>query len=246
MVLPAVGLALLAAFGFEVPFITAALLATASLIAVPIVTAHVSAQAPARVTAGSRSLLERGAVLPMVVEAMFTSVQSPFLIYPPLFALDRGLPLEQLTLYYPVVGLTLVVSRGLLARLSDRVGRAPVLIGGATFAILGLVVASLASDVLVLAIGGCLWALAASVTSPTAMALAIDRAEPGRMGAAMATYSLGFQTGLGGGAAVWGAAISLVGFSNTFLVAIATEAGLIALLLYARRSLSGNPEQSSP
>jgi predicted MFS family arabinose efflux permease len=69
------------------------------------------------------------------------------------------------------------------------------------------------------------------------MALAIDRAEPGRMGAAMATYSLGFQLGLGGGAAVWGVVISQFGFSSTFWVAIAAEAALVALLIYARKSL---------
>ena len=86
-----------------------------------------------------------------------------------------------------------------------------------------------------------LWALAASVTSPTAMALAMDRAAPGRMGAAMATYSLGFQLGFGGGAALWGATITAAGFSQTFLIAILAEAALIGLLLYARRGISTSP-----
>jgi MFS family permease len=239
MAMPAIGLALLAAFGFDAPFLAAAGLAAAAILAVPLVTGRGAARQQSHAQPASRSLLERGAVLPMVIEIMFTSVQSLFLIYPPLFAIDRGLPVEQLTLYYPAVGITLVIARAVLARLSDRVGRAPVLIGGATVAILGLAVAAIANDILTLAIGGSLWALAASVTSPTAMALAIDRAEPGRMGAAMATYSLGFQLGLGGGAAVWGFAIAAVGFSNSFLLAIVTEVALIGLLLYARAGLRG-------
>jgi MFS family permease len=247
MIMPAVGLALLAAFGFDVPFLFAAALAAATLLAIPFVTARgASRPAGQRVASGSRSLLERGAILPMLIEILFTSVQSLFLIYPPLFAIDRGIPLEQLTLYYPTVGLTLVVSRAALARLSDRVGRGPVLVGGATTAILGLVVAAFATDVFTLAIGGCLWAIAASVTSPTAMALAMDRSEPGRMGAAMATYSLGFQLGLGGGAAVWGLVISAVGFSASFWVAIAVQIALIALLLFAWRGLGGRPQRSAP
>ena len=247
MIMPAVGLALLAAFGFDVPFLFAAALAAATLLAIPFVTARgASRPAGQRVASGSRSLLERGAIVPMLIEILFTSVHSLFLIYPPLFAIDRGIPLEQLTLYYPTVGLTLVVSRAVLARLSDRVGRGPVLVGGATTAILGLVVAAFATDVFTLAIGGCLWAIAASVTSPTAMALAMDRSEPGRMGAAMATYSLGFQLGLGGGAAVWGLVISAVGFSASFWVAVAVQIALIALLLFAWRGLGGRPQRSAP
>ena len=181
----------------------------------------------------------------MIFEMLFTSVQSLFLIFPPLFALDRGIPLEQLTLYYLAVGITLVVARGALARVSDRFGRGPVLIAGATMAILGLAVASFANDVLTLGIGGMLWALGASVSSPTAMALAMDRSEPGRMGAAMATYSLGFQLGLGGGAAVWGLVISAVGFSQSFVVAIGTEVVLIALLLYSWNNLGGRPTRGA-
>lgn len=242
--MPAIGLALLAAFGFDAPFFAAAGLAAAGLVAVPIVVAHRGALARPEVQPSSRSLLERGAVLPMVIEILFSATWSLFLIFPPLFAQDRGLPVEQLTLYYPAVGITLVVARAVLARLSDRIGRRPVLIGGTAMSIAALAVAALANDVMVLAAAGMLWALAASVTSPTAMALAMDRAESGRMGAAMATYSLGFQLGLGGGAAAFGAAIAAVGFSNTFLLAIAVEVALVALLVYARQALGGAPPRA--
>lgn len=242
MTMPAIGLALLASFGFDVPFLVAAALAAASLVAVPLIVDRNAARARQSAQPSSRALLERGAVLSMVIEIMFSSVQSLFLVYPALFVLERGLPLEQLAFYYPAVGTTLVVARAALARLSDRVGRGPVLVGGASTAIVGLAVAGLANDVFTLAIGGALWALAASVTSPTAMALAIDRAEANRMGAAMATYSLGFQLGFGGGAAVWGAVIAALGFSQSFWIAIATEIALIGLLVYKWRSLGGRPK----
>lgn len=246
MIMPAVGLAVLAATDFEGPFLLAAAMAVGGLFAIPLVVGRKSeAAAKAAAPPTSRSLLEHGAILPMVIEIMFTSVQALFLIYPPLFALDKGIPIEQLTIYYPVVGLTLVVSRAALARLSDKVGRGPVLVGGAAMAIVGLIVGAFANDVLVLTIAGMLWALAASVTSPTAMALAIDRAEAGRMGAAMATYSLGFQLGLGGGAALWGVVISLVGFSQAFLVATLGELLLVGLLIYTRNSLGGRPTRTT-
>jgi hypothetical protein len=66
------------------------------------------------------------------------------------------------------------------------------------------------------------------------------------MGAAMATYSLGFQLGLGGGAALWGISISLIGFSETFLVATVAELALVGLLIYSRQSLGGRPSHGAP
>jgi hypothetical protein len=47
------------------------------------------------------------------------------------------------------------------------------------------------------------------------------------MGAAMATYSLGFQLGLGLGATAWGVVISVAGYPAPFLGAIAVQALLI-------------------
>lgn len=237
MTMPAIGLTLLTAFGFDMPFLVAGALAAIAILVVPVIVGHLSTDNPRPSEPKARSLLERGAMLPMVIEVLFSSTWSLFLIYPPLFAQDRGLPVEQLTLYYPAVGITLVIARAALAKLSDRVGRGPVLIGGTGAVIVSLAVAAVANDVVVLAVAGMLWALAASVTSPTAMALAMDRAQPGRMGATMATYSLGFQLGLGGGAALFGAAIARIGFSDTFLVAIAVEVVLVLLLLYTWQAL---------
>jgi len=174
----------------------------------------------------------------MTVEFMFTSVQALFLTFPPLFAIAHGIDVQQLAWYYPAVGTTLVVARAALARLSDRVGRGRVLVAGTLVASSGLVVASFATDILGLTIAGMLWALAASVTSPTAMALAMDRAEPGRMGAAMATYSLGFQMALGVGAAVWGFAIEVAGFPAPFVLALISEIALLGLLLVSWRSIN--------
>src|SRR5206468_1077799 len=76
MVMPAVGLAVLAARGYDAAFLLAAVMATAGLLAIPLVTGR-RAESAARAQAPqprSRSLLERGAILPMVIEIMFTSV----------------------------------------------------------------------------------------------------------------------------------------------------------------------------
>ena len=93
---------------------------------------------------------------------------------------------------------------------------------------------------------GALYAAAASFTSPAAMAMAIDRSDPRRIGAAMATYTLGFQLALGVGAAVWGWIIDAFGYPAPYFGALAVQAGLLALLgatWFGKRS-AGRPATS--
>ena len=89
-----------------------------------------------------------------------------------------------------------------------------------------------------LTIAGSIFAVGSSFTSPIATALAIDRSDPQRRGAAMATYSLGYQLGFGSGSLVWGILVSAAGFPAPFLVALLPVAGIAFIVIYARRDLS--------
>jgi predicted MFS family arabinose efflux permease len=73
------------------------------------------------------------------------------------------------------------------------------------------------------------------------MALAIDRADPRRMGAAMATYSLGFQLALGAGAAAWGFVIDAFGYPGPYIGAIGLQVGVLGLLGLAWPSVRSRP-----
>ena len=64
-----------------------------------------------------------------------------------------------------------------------------------------------------------------------------DRAEPGRLGATMATYSMGFPLGNGVGAITWGLVITAVGFPAPFLLALGVLAAIAALVWSARADL---------
>jgi predicted MFS family arabinose efflux permease len=86
-------------------------------------------------------------------------------------------------------------------------------------------------------VGGVVYATAASLTSPVHLALAMDRAMPGRIGAAMATYSLGYQLGLGIGSAAYGVVITLAGFPAPFLIGIAAMVLMISAIVPARAEL---------
>jgi predicted MFS family arabinose efflux permease len=86
-----------------------------------------------------------------------------------------------------------------------------------------------------LTLAGALYAFAAAFTSPTLMAMAIDRSDPKRVGSATATYSLGFQMALGVGAAIWGITIDRLGYPAPYLLAIGSQVVVLGYLLTHRR-----------
>ncbi len=239
MVMPALGLALLGSVGAPGPFLVAMALALAALaIAVFGPGAPVRA-APGDTTRrpGSGSLLERRVVLPMTLEFLWMSTNCLFFIFPPVWALAHDIPVEALAVYYPVLGATMVLARMVIGPRLDRVARGRPVILGACLGVAGLLLAVLAQDVPMLTAGGACYAIAAALTSPIHLAIAMDRAQPGRVGAAMATYSLGYQLGLGIGSAAYGVVISAMGFPTPFLIGIGAMAAMVALIVGARGDL---------
>jgi predicted MFS family arabinose efflux permease len=229
-VMPFAGLLLLAATTSSAPFVVAGFLGFAALAVVIIAVPDVPRMPHTSSQGRMSSILEPGAVLPMVFEFCFTSVSSLFLIYPPVFAAQRGLPIQDFAFYYLLYGAVLVTSRLITGRFIDRLPRAGVMTAGVLIAIVSLLVATQADSVATLTLAGVLYALAASFTSPTFMAVAIDRSDPRRVGAAMATYTLGFQLGLGVGAAMWGLLIDRAGYPAPYVAAIALQVALLVIL----------------
>lgn len=244
MALPGVGLLLLASFGMAAPFLACAafgLIAFVIVVAGPFRGEELATQ-PRATRSPAGGLLESGALIPMLMELLFSLVFSLFLVFPPLFAASRGIPVGDLAIYYPIYGGTLVVVRAASGRFLDRAPRGRVVTIGAMLAIAGLAVSAGAETIPVLTLGGALYAAAAAFTSPTLMALAIDRADPRRLGAAMATYTLGFQLAIGAGAALWGVVIDAFGYPAPYLLGIAFQVALLSTLVALRGSLgAGRP-----
>jgi MFS family permease len=98
-----------------------------------------------------------------------------------------------------------------------------------------LLVAGTATSLAFLTVGGALHALATSLITPSGMAIAMEGSSPERHGASIATYSLGYQLGIGVGGLAWGAAIDAVGFSWTYLLALCGPIAIAAVAVRARR-----------
>jgi len=237
LIAPTVALVLYGEFGLAAPLLLAAATGVAAIaVAVWLIPASVGARLENASSGGA--LLEPSAILPMVYQLLHNSALSLFVVYPPLFVGVLGLPLSDLIVYYPAYGITFVVARLATGRLVDRIPRATVMIAGAALAGVALLVAASAPTVLALTIGGVLYAVANGATAPATLALVMDHAPPGRIGAAMATYTIGFQFGAGLGAALWGFLIDTSGFLPAFLVGALFQFVVLAIVVARRATLS--------
>lgn len=239
MLLPSVGLLLVGAVGTSAAFLVAGVLAGAAALLIwvgPFPPGPLS-DSPPHNDDFWRSLIEKRALLPMVLEFLWMTVNVLFFIFPPLFAAANGIELQALAIYYPVVGAVLIVTRLVVGPRLDRLPRGVPLVVAIASGTVALVFAAAAETVLTFTIAGSFFAFGTTFISPVAMALAIDRANPQRRGAAMATYSLGYQLGFGLGSLVWGILISVAGFPAPFILGLMSMAGIALVVYVARRDL---------
>jgi len=238
MVMPSVGLVLLGLAGAWLAFAVATLFAIAGLlVAVLGPWPREDRQPPIRREGYLRSLIDRRALLPMVLEFLWMSVNVLFFTFPPVWAAAKGIPVSDLVPYYPIVGIVLVIARFTVGRRLDPLPRGLPILGGVACGAAACLVAMTADTVAVLTVAGALFAIGSSATSPMHMTIVMDRADPRTRGSSMATYSLGFQLGFGLGAAIFGFIIGSFGFPAPFAVALVAMGLMVALVLSARGEL---------
>jgi MFS family permease len=174
-------------------------------------------------------LIEPSALTSTAMIAAFMLPQPLFMVFAPVYAVEVGTPLEWLAVYFPFYGLVLFGAQLAAGRASDRYGRHAAIVAGCSVAVAGLVVALAGSSFVSFAVGAALYAVGVSLVSPTMSALTIDRAPRNRLGAAMATYSVGYQLSSGMGSLLWGAILGAGGFGTAFIVAIASQLATLAM-----------------
>ena len=244
--MPAAAFVLISAYGFLGGLALSAVCGVAALVLVVLLVRHGLAgerqraraeQAPApgrplRQRIGE-VLIEPAVLRPLAVEVMYSSVQPLFLAFAPVYALTLGVPISFLPIYFLAYGSTLVGARLILGARADRHDRLLLVRSGVSISLAALGVLVLWPSFAGLVVGGALFAIATTLVSPTTMALTMDLAPPGRVGSAMATYTLGFPLATGGSAAIWGVVIQHAGFPAPFLLGALLHLVLLALLLVA-------------
>jgi MFS family permease len=136
----------------------------------------------------------------------------------------RELAVENFGIYFIVCGITNVLARPGLGRLSDKIGRGRSIAAGFTLQVIALFLITLISSLPGILIAGVLYMLGNAIASSTILALAVERADPRRRGKAMATFSVAYPLSYGVGSLITGSIAELAGYVGMFLILATVEA----------------------
>jgi predicted MFS family arabinose efflux permease len=133
--------------------------------------------------------------------------------------------------YFVVSGLTSLLARPALGRISDNIGCGRSLAVAFVFETLAVLTLVAASGLTLVLVSGTLYALGAGLGTATTLALAMRHANPQHLGRAMATFSIAFPLSVGVGALLSGSAVEVAGYTGMFFVVAAVAAGGFLLTL---------------
>ena len=192
-------------------------------------------------------MFERSALLPSAVMGVLTVSYSAIVSFLPLYAKVNGV--ENPGFFFTVYALALVTSRTFTGRLSDRYGRAAVILPGIGLIAVALMLAApLAVNVVGVGVIGALFGLGFATVQSSLMAMIADRAAPGHRGAAMGTYMTALDLGIGAGAMLCGLLSDSLGFAPMFAISGASALAAMAVFVVldvwprSRQMKKGAPE----
>ena len=138
--------------------------------------------------------------------------------------------------FFIVVGLTSLLGRPLLGRLSDKIGRSRSIAAGLTLQVIGLLLIAMVANLFGMICAGALFMAGNAIGSSTTLAFAVERADPMRRGKAMATFSMAYPLSYGLGSLLIGSAVESTGYAGMYLLLAALQAvGLIFMLMNSAR-----------
>lgn len=186
--------------------------------------------------------VEREVFLPSLLLFWLNLALPAFNNFSVLYARELGL--SNFAPFFVVVGLTSLLGRPLLGRLSDRIGRSRSIAAGLTLQVVGLLLITMVANLFGMICAGALFMAGNAIGSSTTLAFAVERADPTRRGKAMATFSMAYPLSYGLGSLLIGSTVESAGYVGMYLILAALEAvGLIFMLLYGERVNSNGSER---
>ena len=176
--------------------------------------------------------IERDILLPSLV-LLWLNISLPSITnFSVLYARELGI--VNFGAFFILVGITSLLARPLLGRLSDRIGRDLSIAAGFGLQLLSLLLITTVAGLAGMIVCGVLYMLGNAIGSSTALALAVERADPQRRGKQMATFSMAYPLSYGVGSLLTGSAVELAGYSGMFFILSAAQGvGLVFALIYA-------------
>lgn len=190
------------------------------------------------------ALVERSALFPSLVMCLTGITYASIVSFLPLFVEARNV--GNAGLFFTVLGIVTMASRGPIGRISDNRGRASVVIPGLLLAAMGLVLLAYTSSMAVFVIVSLVYGVGFAAVQPALIALAVDRVGPEARGAAMGTFSAATDLGIGLGAIGWGLVSQTAGFSAMYVAAGGVAlAGLALFVAGQRRGMAADLPRST-
>lgn len=130
--------------------------------------------------------------------------------------------------YYVVIGVTSMLARPLLGRVSDRIGCGPSLIVAFSLETIALLIVPTVTNLAGTMVAGALYFIGSAIGGARIMALAIENAPPARRARALASFSVAFPLSNGAGALLNGVVVDLAGYTWMYmLAAVMCTSGLL-------------------
>lgn len=228
---PVLGPWIAAQFGFPVLFLLAAGVAGlgfACIFLVPAGPRPMRASRPPR----PGDFFSRAAVLPSFILLLLYIPYGMVVAFIPLVAKMRGL--ENPGLFYMVFAVAMLLVRAKAGEISDRRGRATVILPGMILTGVSFLVLGVTSGPAGMLTGAAILGLGFGSAQPALMAFTTDRVAPEERGKAMGTFYTAWELGIASGAAGAGWLLNVTGFETLFLVGSAIPIVGAGLTLRAR------------
>jgi MFS family permease len=176
--------------------------------------------------------IERDILLPSII-LFWLNISLPSITnFSVLYARDLGI--VNFGTFFIALGVSSLLGRPVLGRLSDKFGRDRSIAAGFVLQLVALLLISTVANLFGMIIAGILYMMGNALGSSTTLALAVERADPRRRGKAMATFSVAYPLSYGVGSFITGSAVELAGYTGMFLVLTAVQAlGLVFALIKA-------------
>jgi len=162
-----------------------------------------------------RDLFSRAAMLPSILLLSLFVPYGVMVAFMPIIAAGRGL--ANPGTFYTVWALAVLLVRAQAGSVSDRCGRATVIIPGLAAAGVAFAILGLTSDRIWLLVGAAVYGLGFGSVQPALMALTADRVPLEERGKAMGTFYVAWELGITAGSTGAGLLLRVIDFPLTLL-----------------------------
>lgn len=231
---PFTGAWLADAYGFGTVFLVSGATAVVSLLlALRLPEVMTRAAAAASRTRGiGGSLFSKDALLPSTLGIFFTATFGAIVTLLPVLSEREGI--GNPGFFFLPYSITIILTRVVSGKASDRFGRVAVLVPGMLALSGGMVLIAATTSIWMFLAAAIVYGVGFGTVHPTLMAMVADRARPGQQGVAMSTFTGAFDLGIGGGSVLWGAIVVVSDERGAFLAAALMP--LLGLALLGARS----------